>query len=101
VYAAPEIASIPVRLMRRASASKVSSSDAIQPEEPKLCQFAGKVSSFTEDDVMATTMTKTETKPAVKSERGGLRSWFSRDPFLSLREELDSMLSKMCQGVTN
>jgi len=48
---------------------------------------------------MATAMTKTETKPeaklAAKSERRGLRSWFSRDPFLSLREELDSMLAKM------
>src|SRR5437660_237283 len=35
------------------------------------------------------------TKPEAKSEKRGLRSWFSRDPFLSLREELDSMLAKM------
>lgn len=48
---------------------------------------------------MTTAITKPETKPETKvpakTERRGLRSWFSRDPFLSLREELDSMLAKM------
>jgi HSP20 family protein len=51
------------------------------------------------DYIMTTTMTRTETKPEAgtpaRSEPRGLRSWFSRDPFLSLREELDSMLARM------
>jgi HSP20 family protein len=44
---------------------------------------------------MTKTESKTEAKSPARSEKRGIRSWFSRDPFLSLREELDSMLAKM------
>ena len=42
-----------------------------------------------------TTMNRPESKKMMRPERHGLSDWFSRDPFRAVREEFNTILSKM------